>query len=173
MTSIRSPAVRCCSQHVRCIARRPPARLGVQPPYVSSKLAASSASSGSSSEDPREASSRGRKLVRSIEGQGIRECAHGAPCMHNPTPTPCCGASPGLIAMLCGASQINPKEGGPQRIVVCPVCRGTGFKACGQCEGTGVNQEEKFGSPAGAPCWLCEGVSKTICGNCLDLTDEF
>ena len=62
---------------------------------------------------------------------------------------------------------------GFQRSQVCPSCQGTGMKPCGQCDGTGVNQEDKFGSKAGEPCWLCEGRAKTMCGNCVDLTDTF
>ena len=60
---------------------------------------------------------------------------------------------------------------------VCPICRGTGLKPCGQCDGTGVNQEDKYGGKdgyrKGQPCWLCEGKRKTMCGNCVDLTDSF
>ena len=59
----------------------------------------------------------------------------------------------------------------------CPVCRGTGYKACGQCGGTGVNQEDLFQGKfkKGDACWLCGGKhgSKTMCGNCIDLTDSF
>ena len=60
---------------------------------------------------------------------------------------------------------------------VCPICQGTGLKPCGQCDGTGVNQEDKYGGKdgyrKGQPCWLCEGKRKTMCGNCVDLTDSF
>eukprot|EP00955_Chlamydomonas_euryale_P059018 357270-Chlamydomonas_euryale.AAC.19 len=67
----------------------------------------------------------------------------------------------------------DPDAPGAKR--VCPVCLGTGWKPCGQCEGTGVNQEDKFGGSykAGDACWLCDGAAKTMCGNCVDLTDEF
>ena len=37
-----------------------------------------------------------------------------------------------------GAGNANPQE-------ACPVCRGTGWKPCGQCDGTGVNQEDLYG----------------------------
>jgi len=57
----------------------------------------------------------------------------------------------------------------------CPVCGGTGWKPCGQCEGTGVNREDLFAGKfkAGDACWLCAGKAKTMCGNCVDLTDTF
>lgn len=60
---------------------------------------------------------------------------------------------------------------------VCPICQNTGLKPCGQCEGTGVNQEDKYGGKdgykKGQPCWLCQGKRKTMCGNCIDFTDSF
>ena len=57
----------------------------------------------------------------------------------------------------------------------CPVCKGTGWKPCGQCDGTGVNQDDLFGGKflKGDTCWLCSGKAKTMCGNCIDLTDSF
>ena len=57
----------------------------------------------------------------------------------------------------------------------CPVCKGTGWKPCGQCDGTGVNQDDLFGGKflKGDTCWLCSGKAKTMCGNCVDLTDSF
>lgn len=57
----------------------------------------------------------------------------------------------------------------------CPVCHGTGWKPCGQCEGAGVNATDLFGGRyrAGDACWLCAGKAKTMCGNCVDLTDTF
>ena len=57
----------------------------------------------------------------------------------------------------------------------CPVCEGTGWKPCGQCDGTGVNQDDLFGGKflKGDTCWLCSGKAKTMCGNCIDLTDSF
>jgi hypothetical protein len=41
---------------------------------------------------------------------------------------------------------------------VCVVCAGTGKKPCGQCGGTGTNQEDLFGGRfvKGDACWLCE-----------------
>ena len=67
--------------------------------------------------------------------------------------------------------------GAGEKKAMCPICRGTGLKPCGQCEGTGVNQEDKYGGKdgyrKGQPCWLCEGKRKTMCGNCIDLTDSF
>ena len=67
-----------------------------------------------------------------------------------------------------GAGNDDPAAG-------CPVCRGTGWKPCGQCGGTGVNQEDLFGGKftKGDTCWLCSGKKKTMCGNCVDLTDSF
>jgi DnaJ-class molecular chaperone len=55
------------------------------------------------------------------------------------------------------------------------VCKGTGWKPCGQCDGTGVNQDDLFGGKflKGDTCWLCSGKAKTMCGNCIDLTDSF
>lgn len=59
----------------------------------------------------------------------------------------------------------------------CPVCKGTGWKPCGQCDGTGVNQTDLFQGKfkKGDACWLCNGQhgSRTMCGNCVDLTDTF
>jgi len=57
----------------------------------------------------------------------------------------------------------------------CPVCRGTGWKPCGQCDGTGKNQEDLYGGKflKGDRCWLCDGKAKTMCGNCIDMTDTF
>lgn len=67
-----------------------------------------------------------------------------------------------------GAGNDDPAAG-------CPVCKGTGWKPCGQCGGTGVNQEDLFGGKftKGDTCWLCSGKKKTMCGNCVDLTDSF
>ena len=67
-----------------------------------------------------------------------------------------------------GAGNDNPAKN-------CPVCGGTGWKPCGQCGGTGVNQEDLFGGKfvKGDTCWLCCGKCKTMCGNCVDLTDSF
>ena len=64
---------------------------------------------------------------------------------------------------------------GTRAVSACPSCQGTGFKPCGQCEGTGKNLEDKFGGRVvqGAVCWLCEGAAKTMCGECVDLTDAF
>jgi len=58
---------------------------------------------------------------------------------------------------------------------LCPVCAGTGWKPCGQCDGTGVNQDDLFGGKfvKGGVCWLCDGKAQTMCGNCVDLTDSF
>ena len=66
----------------------------------------------------------------------------------------------------------SARQAGANRSV-CAVCGGTGTKPCGQCSGTGINQEVKFGQPIGAPCWLCEGSKQTMCGSCADLTDTF
>eukprot|EP00193_Tetraselmis_chui_P022103 CAMPEP_0177777028 /NCGR_PEP_ID=MMETSP0491_2-20121128/15050_1 /TAXON_ID=63592 /ORGANISM="Tetraselmis chuii, Strain PLY429" /LENGTH=134 /DNA_ID=CAMNT_0019295903 /DNA_START=99 /DNA_END=503 /DNA_ORIENTATION=+ len=73
-------------------------------------------------------------------------------------------------SLIADASAVGQRS---QR--VCPVCKGTGFKPCGQCEGTGINQEDKFGGTyrKGDPCWLCEGKARSMCGNCADLTDTF
>lgn len=70
-------------------------------------------------------------------------------------------------ATNAAASQPRPKA--------CPVCKGTGMKPCGQCEGTGKNREDLFGGryKAGDACWLCSGKAKTMCGNCVDLTVRF
>mmetsp|Transcript_29626 Transcript_29626/g.47660 ORF Transcript_29626/g.47660 Transcript_29626/m.47660 type:complete len:412 (+) Transcript_29626:143-1378(+) len=67
-----------------------------------------------------------------------------------------------------GAGNANPAGN-------CPVCSGTGWKPCGQCSGTGINQEDLFGGKfvKGDTCWLCAGKCQTMCGNCVDLTDRF
>ena len=46
-------------------------------------------------------------------------------------------------------------------VVLCrtvTLCAGTGLKPCGQCGGSGVNQEDLYGGrfKAGDVCWLCE-----------------
>lgn len=78
-------------------------------------------------------------------------------------------------AYACAAAASGASGGGEKK--VCPVCQNTGLKPCGQCEGTGVNQEDKYGGKdgykKGQPCWLCQGKRKTMCGNCIDLTDSF
>ena len=79
-------------------------------------------------------------------------------------------------AFACAAAASAASGGGGEK-KVCPVCQNTGLKPCGQCEGTGVNQEDKYGGKdgykKGQPCWLCQGKRKTMCGNCIDLTDSF
>ena len=57
----------------------------------------------------------------------------------------------------------------------CRTCRGSGWKPCGQCGGTGVNPSDVFGGRyvRGDPCWLCNGKAKTMCGDCVDMTDTF
>ena len=54
---------------------------------------------------------------------------------------------------------------------LCAICLGVGSKPCGQCGGAGVNAVERFGSPAGAPCWLCEGSRRVPCGSCAASAD--
>ena len=78
------------------------------------------------------------------------------------------GLDRGASAEGAGAGNDNPAAG-------CPVCRGTGWKPCGQCGGTGINREDLFGGKfkEGDTCWLCSGKKKTMCGNCVDLTDSF
>ena len=76
-------------------------------------------------------------------------------------------------AFACAAAASAASGGGERR---CVVCQNTGLKPCGQCEGTGVNQEDKYGGKdgyKGQPCWLCQGKRKAMCGNCIDLTDSF
>jgi len=67
-----------------------------------------------------------------------------------------------------GAAQASQRASGQP---LCPICLGVGSKPCGQCGGSGVNSEERFGSPAGAPCWLCHGSRRVPCGSCADLAD--
>ena len=78
------------------------------------------------------------------------------------------GLDRGASAEGAGAGNDNPAAG-------CPVCGGTGWKPCGQCRGTGINREDLFGGKfkEGDTCWLCSGKKKTMCGNCVDLTDSF
>ena len=84
------------------------------------------------------------------------------------------------LAPRAGGPPVHGTEGGAgagtdDPAAGCPVCRGTGWKPCGQCGGTGVNQEDLFGGKftKGDTCWLCSGKKKTMCGNCVDLTDSF
>ena len=68
-----------------------------------------------------------------------------------------------------GAGNDDPAAG-------CPVCRGTGWEAgagsAGEPEST---RRDLFGGKftKGDTCWLCSGKKKTMCGNCVDLTDSF
>jgi hypothetical protein len=84
--------------------------------------------------------------------------------------------SPNARTAFARAASASAASGGGEK-KVCPVCQNTGLKPCGQCEGTGVNQEDKYGGKdgykKGQPCWLCQGKRKTMCGNCIDLTDSF
>jgi len=79
----------------------------------------------------------------------------------------------------CAAAASASEEGAwkSEGKKMCPICQNTGLKPCGQCEGTGVNQEDKYGGKVGykkgQPCWLCQGKRKTMCGNCIDFTDSF
>ena len=80
------------------------------------------------------------------------------------------------VTRLAGASDARSSSNGDAKTRgACPVCGGSGWKPCGQCEGAGVNREDLFGGKfkAGDPCWLCAGKAKTMCGNCVDLTDTF
>ena len=83
---------------------------------------------------------------------------------------------PNARTAFARAASASAASGGGEK-KVCPVCQNTGLKPCGQCEGTGVNQEDKYGGEdgykKGQPCWLCQGKRKTMCGNCIDLTDSF
>ena len=74
-----------------------------------------------------------------------------------------------------GSSPDGAGAGNADPSAACPVCRGTGWKPCGQCDGTGVNQEDLYGGKfrKGDQCWLCAGKKRTMCGNCVDLTDTF
>jgi hypothetical protein len=80
-----------------------------------------------------------------------------------------------LIRRRCPQAPKPGADGAARSRPVCPVCAGSGFKPCGQCQGSGKNQEDKFGGSvkAGDACWLCEGSGRTMCGECVDLTDEF
>ena len=96
--------------------------------------------------------------------------ARAAPRDAAPEPEPASSSS-AAAAPVFDASQsmnANPSD-------ACPVCHGTGWKPCGQCEGAGVNATDLFGGRyrAGDACWLCAGKAKTMCGNCVDLTDTF
>jgi len=75
-----------------------------------------------------------------------------------------------------GSDKNDVLEVGKQRRI-CPVCKNSGMKPCGQCEGTGINTEDRYGGREGyrkgERCWLCSGKKRTICGNCIDLTDSF
>ncbi|GAQ89177.1 hypothetical protein KFL_004940070 [Klebsormidium nitens] len=56
----------------------------------------------------------------------------------------------------------------PNRSLLCQNCDGNGAVPCGQCKGTGVNQEDKFDGrfKAGQTCWLCRGKRQMLCGEC-------
>ena len=84
---------------------------------------------------------------------------------------------PTLFATADDSRVDASRRADPARDGRCPVCQGTGWKPCGQCEGTGINRSDAFGGKfkAGDACWLCEGKNnaRTMCGNCVDLTDTF
>ena len=53
--------------------------------------------------------------------------------------------------------------------------QGHGLETVRPVRGTGVNQDDLFGGKflKGDTCWLCSGKAKTMCGNCVGLTDSF
>ena len=75
----------------------------------------------------------------------------------------------------CSRARVALASSSSAERAVCPTCRGAGWKPCGQCLGTGVNQTDVFFGryKAGDACWLCDGKARTMCGNCVDLTDSF
>ena len=80
--------------------------------------------------------------------------------------------------MFGDVSHANDGDNGGERgewRVYREVVGGTGWKPCGQCDGTGKNQEDLYGGKflKGDRCWLCDGKAKTMCGNCIDMTDTF
>lgn len=85
-----------------------------------------------------------------------------------PEPAPSASSAAAPVFDASQSMNTNPSK-------MCPVCHGTGWKPCGQCEGAGVNATDLFGGRyrAGDACWLCAGKAKTMCGNCVDLTDTF
>ena len=52
---------------------------------------------------------------------------------------------------------------------------GHGVEALRAVRGNRDHQEDLFGGKftEGDTCWLCSGKKKTMCGNCVDLTDSF
>ena len=100
---------------------------------------------------------------RDARGESVR-CRCAAP-----------GSGGGALGFDRGSDDRGAGLGNDNPNARCPVCKGTGWKPCGQCDGTGVNQDDLFGGKfvKGDVCWLCAGKAKTMCGNCIDLTDSF
>ncbi|KAF7154283.1 hypothetical protein RHSIM_Rhsim01G0071100 [Rhododendron simsii] len=52
--------------------------------------------------------------------------------------------------------------------ILCADCDGNGALLCPECQGAGVNPEDKRNGQfkAGGLCWLCRGKRDILCGNC-------
>ncbi|KAH7849696.1 hypothetical protein Vadar_021599 [Vaccinium darrowii] len=52
--------------------------------------------------------------------------------------------------------------------IVCVDCDGNGALLCPECQGAGINPEDKRNGmfKAGGLCWLCRGKKDILCGNC-------
>ena len=122
--------------------------------------ARSAKSSGGENAPSRRKSAAARRDAR---GESVR-CRCAAP-----------GSGVGALGFDRGSDDRGAGLGNDNPNARCPVCKGTGWKPCGQCDGTGVNQDDLFGGKfvKGDVCWLCAGKAKTMCGNCIDLTDSF
>ena len=122
--------------------------------------ARSAKSSGGENAPSRRKSAAARRDAR---GESVR-CRCAAP-----------GSGGGALGFDRGSDDRGAGLGNDNPNARCPVCKGTGWKPCGQCDGTGVNQDDLFGGKfvKGDVCWLCAGKAKTMCGNCIDLTDSF
>jgi hypothetical protein len=150
---------------------RPPLRLVAPPRAGLARRAARRAARGAP--PARAAANRARppRLVAVVARRRSPPTRSGAP----PRPRVLLPAPRASLDLDRGSSPDGAGAGNADPSAACPVCRGTGWKPCGQCDGTGVNQEDLYGGKfrKGDQCWLCAGKKRTMCGNCVDLTDTF
>ncbi|KAL6769244.1 CPL6 [Auxenochlorella protothecoides x Auxenochlorella symbiontica] len=71
-----------------------------------------------------------------------------------------CGGAVGVLSALLLVEINNAKVHNKQR---CLYCEGTGYLACGACEGAGSNTKVA----GGGACAICAGTGKVMCTSCL------